>query len=113
MLQSNDIASYDKEKKYWQMGKADQFPTTNGVVVIAKLLSLETDDAAKAVAYANQMEKERVIDIQLRSALSDGLSVEEWRLICAMLHCVTGNIISAVTMGRYCGNEAKLTSKSE
>lgn len=114
MLQSNDIASYDKEKTYWEEGNAKQFLTTNGVVILADLLSLSGDQAAKAMAYANQMEKERQIDSELGMALSSGaFSAEEWRLICAMLYCVTGNMISAVTMGRYCGKDAELPRTAE
>ncbi|KAG8412706.1 hypothetical protein J3459_013776 [Metarhizium acridum] len=108
MLQSNDIASYDKEMRYWREGKAKQFLTTNGVVILANLLSTSGDDAAKAVAYAYQMEKERQIDAELGALLSGDFSAQEWRLICAMLYCVTGNMISAVTMNRYSGDESKL-----
>jgi hypothetical protein len=82
MLQSNDIASYDKEKKNWLAGKAKQFLTTNGVVIIRDLFSLPSDEAAKAIAYANQMEIERQVDLELERLASSGeLTEEDWRLV--------------------------------
>jgi hypothetical protein len=109
MLQSNDIASFDKEKKYWIEGHAKQFLTTNGVAIIKDLLSLPNDSAAKAIGYANQMEIEREIDGHIGNMLAAGeLDDEEYRLVTAMLYCLTGNMFSAVVMSRYGGESAKL-----
>ncbi|KOC13352.1 hypothetical protein AFLA70_89g003291 [Aspergillus flavus AF70] len=109
MLESNDIASFDKEKKHWLSGNAKQFLTTNGTAIIRDLFSLKSDEAAKALAYANQMETERQMDRELGDLLSTGqLSTDEWHLVNAMLYCVTGNLISAVTMCRYGGEAARI-----
>ncbi|KAJ6060293.1 terpenoid synthase [Penicillium canescens] len=109
MLASNDIASYDKEKRYWQQGQAKQFETTNGVVIIRNLLSLPSDEAAKALAYANQMEIERRIDWEIeRLKQSGSLTNEDRMLIECMIYCVTGNMMAAITMSRYGGEHAKL-----
>ncbi|KAE8419877.1 isoprenoid synthase domain-containing protein [Aspergillus pseudocaelatus] len=111
MLESNDIASFDKEKKHWLAGNAKQFLTTNGTAIIRDLFALKSDEAAKALAYANQMETERQIDRELGDFLSTGqLSADEWHLVNAMLYCVTGNLISAVTMCRYGGQGARITT---
>ncbi|KAE8307935.1 isoprenoid synthase domain-containing protein [Aspergillus transmontanensis] len=109
MLESNDIASFDKEKKHWLSGNAKQFRTTNGTAIIRDLFALKSDEAAKALAYANQMETERQIDRELGDLLStDQSSADEWHLVNAMLYCVTGNLISAVTMCRYGGQAARI-----
>ncbi|KAB8209620.1 isoprenoid synthase domain-containing protein [Aspergillus parasiticus] len=109
MLESNDIASFDKERKHWLSGNAKQFLTTNGTAIIRNLFSLKSDEAAKALAYANQIETERQIDRELGDLLSTSqLSADEWHLVNAMLYCVTGNLISAVTMCRYGGEAARI-----
>lgn len=114
MLESNDICSFDKEKKLWQSGNAKQFLTTNGTSIISDLFALKTDEAAKAIAYANQMETERQIDRELNELLSLGkLSADEWHLVNAMMFCMTGNLISAVTMCRYGGEGARILNTQE
>ncbi|PKY02424.1 terpenoid synthase [Aspergillus campestris IBT 28561] len=112
MLAMNDIASYDKEKMYWQRGQAKQFETTNGVVILRNLLALPSDEAAKAMAYANQMESERSIDLELQQLMRSGsLTDEDWMLIESMIYSVTGNMMAAITMSRYGGERARLRKK--
>lgn len=109
MLESNDICSFDKEKKLWKSGDAKQFLTTNGTSIIRDLFALKTDEAAKAIAYVNQVETERQIDRELGELLSLGkLSADEWHLVNAMMFCMTGNLISAVTMCRYGGEGTRI-----
>ncbi|KAI2786594.1 hypothetical protein POX_g08981 [Penicillium oxalicum] len=71
-LGQNNIASFDKEKGHYLAGMFPEFEQSNGVMVIKRLLSLPTDDAAKALAYACQLETERQIDFELERMTSRG-----------------------------------------
>ncbi|KAE8142373.1 hypothetical protein BDV38DRAFT_295154 [Aspergillus pseudotamarii] len=108
-LGQNNIASFDKEKSHYLAGMFPQFEQSNGVMVIKRLLSLPTDDAAKALGYTYQLEAERQIDFELeRMAASGGLSHEEWKFVDAVLMMSVGNVMGSITMSRYGGAAARL-----
>ncbi|PYI36314.1 hypothetical protein BP00DRAFT_421652 [Aspergillus indologenus CBS 114.80] len=110
-LGQNNIASFDKEKRRYLSGMFPGFEQSNGVMVIKRLLSLPTDDAAKAIAYAYQLETERQIDTELeRMAVEGDLSHEEWKFVDAVLLMSVGNIMASITMSRYGGAAARLES---
>ncbi|KAF3392701.1 hypothetical protein F1880_008564 [Penicillium rolfsii] len=108
-LGQNNIASFDKEKGHHLAGMFPEFEQSNGVMVIKRLLSLPTDDAAKALAYAYQLETERQIDFELeRMAVKGDLDQEDWKFIDAVLMMSVGNVMGSITMSRYGGAAAKL-----
>jgi hypothetical protein len=83
--------------------------TTNSAVLVKELLSVPSDNAAKASVYARQMEKERLIDGEVTRMLEAGeFTAEEWRLVCALLYQITGNVFSFVSSARYGGEAARI-----
>ena len=108
-LGQNNIASFDKEKDHYLAGMFPEFEQTNGIMVIKRLLSLPTDDAAKALAYACQLETERQIDFELEKMMSEGdFDQEDWKFIDAVLLMSIGDVMGSITMSRYGGAAARL-----
>lgn len=65
--------------------------------------------AVKALAYVNQTEIERSTDSVITRLVEFGsLPKDDWMLIKPMIYCVTGNMMAAVTMSRYGGENARL-----
>lgn len=110
-LGQNNIASFDKEKRHYLSGMFPEFEQSNGVMVIKRLLSLPTDDAAKAIAYVYQLEAERQIDAELKRMATEGdINHEEWKFIDAVLMMSVGNVMGSITMSRYGGAATRLES---
>ncbi|KAL8951635.1 MAG: hypothetical protein Q9222_002396 [Ikaeria aurantiellina] len=103
---ANDIASYEKEKRAFDKGKASAM--INIVDVIVQLEHIDVK-AAKCLAYARQLLIENDILEEMRELKSDGkLGVEEWRFVDACLTAASGNLLTSVVMSRYGGEGARI-----
>lgn len=100
------MASYDKEKRHFDTGRAKSM--INLVHVIATLERVETQ-TAKAMAYAWQLSTENAIleDLQALKRQKE-LSNEEWMFVDACLTAASGHLFASVVMSRYGGEKARV-----
>ncbi|KAL9020014.1 MAG: hypothetical protein Q9185_002753 [Variospora sp. 1 TL-2023] len=102
----NDLASFDKEKRHFDAGKANSM--INLVHVIATLERAETQ-TAKSMAYAWQLCTENAILEELTALKRrNGLSREEWSFVDACLMAASGNLLASVVMSRYGGEKTRV-----
>ncbi|KAL8968795.1 MAG: hypothetical protein Q9197_004685 [Variospora fuerteventurae] len=102
----NDLASFDKEKRHFDAGKANSM--INLVHVIATLERAETQ-TAKSMAYAWQLCTENAILEELTALKRrNGLSSEEWSFVDACLMAASGNLLASVVMSRYGGEKTRV-----
>ncbi|KAL8866201.1 MAG: hypothetical protein Q9198_008992 [Flavoplaca austrocitrina] len=105
----NDIASYDKEKRNFESGKASS--VINLVDVIMQQERLEAEPA-KTMAYAWQLLTEDAIKGDLDRLKESGvMGQEEWRFVDACLGAATGNLFTSVVIKRYGGEAARVCCK--
>ncbi|KAL8978224.1 MAG: hypothetical protein Q9205_006148, partial [Flavoplaca limonia] len=105
----NDIASYDKEKRNFESGKASS--VINLVDVIMQQERLEAEPA-KAMAYAWQLFTEEAIRRDLNRLKESGMmGQEEWRFVDACLGAARGNLFTSVVIKRYGGEGARIDRK--
>ncbi|KAL8840005.1 MAG: hypothetical protein Q9170_001489 [Blastenia crenularia] len=103
---ANDIASYEKERRRFDTGKASSM--INLVHVISELEGLDIE-AAKCVAYAWQLLIESQILGQLeRLRQEHRLSIEDWKFVDACLLAVSGNLLTSVVTSRYGGDDSRV-----
>ncbi|KAL9052308.1 MAG: hypothetical protein Q9206_004361 [Seirophora lacunosa] len=102
----NDMASYDKEKRHFDTGRAKSM--INLVHVIATLERVDAQ-TAKAMAYAWQLSTENAILEDLQALKRQGeLSSEEWRFVDACLTAASGHLFASVVMARYGGEKTRV-----
>ena len=102
----NDIASYEKEKRRFETGRASSM--INLVHVIMKVDRMDAI-AAKSIAYAWQLYTENEIIEELRVLKRrNELSVEDWRFLDACLMAASGNLLTSVVILRYGGEGARV-----
>ena len=103
---ANDIASYEKEKRRYETGRATSM--INLVHVIAKVDRME-ETAAKSMAYAWQLCTENEILKELEELKRrDEMSVEDWNFVDACLLAASGNLLTSVVFSRYGGEDARI-----
>ncbi|KAL9007938.1 MAG: hypothetical protein Q9173_006887 [Seirophora scorigena] len=102
----NDMASYEKEKRHFDTGRAKSM--INLVHVIVTLERVETQ-TAKSMAYAWQLLTENAIleDLQALKRQNQ-LSIEEWSFVDACLTAASGNLLASVVMSRYGGEKTRV-----
>lgn len=104
---ANDLASYDKEKRSFEVGQTKHL--INVVAVVQKLVGLSDSDTAKAISYAIQLETEKAISDELeRLKVVDELSNAQWKFVDSVLIMAAGNIFTSVVISRYGGEAARL-----
>ncbi|KAG9195858.1 hypothetical protein G6011_00979 [Alternaria panax] len=104
---SNDLASYDKEKKAYDSGKSCYM--INAVEVVQRLLALSSAGPAKSIAYSMQLDVEAEIKTELERLVASGeLSTEELEFVDAVMVMTAGNVFYSVISPRYGGQEAKM-----
>ena len=102
----NDIASYEKEKRRFETGKATSM--INLVHVIMKIERMEVAEA-KSMAYAWQLCTENEILGELEELKRrDELTDEDWRFLEACLLAASGNLLTSVVIARYGGEDARI-----
>lgn len=107
----NDIASYDKEKRNFESGKASC--VINVVDLIMQQERLEAEPA-KAMAYAWQLFTEDAIRRDLDRLKESGvIGEEEWRFVDACLGAARGNLLTSVVIKRYGGEGARVCWKGD
>ncbi|KAJ5281104.1 terpenoid synthase [Penicillium angulare] len=111
ILRLNDIALFDKELKRYKNGQSDNSVKTQGLMVLKDLLALPTIDAAKSVLYVYRLEYEKLIDLELESPQSIGLTKDEWYLLDTYITSAKGNTMAKATMARY-GEPSRLPDQS-
>ena len=102
----NDIASYEKEKRRFETGRATSM--INLVNVIMKIERMGVAEA-KSMAYAWQLSTENEIleelgELKRRDGLTDG----EWQFLEACLLAASGNLLTSVVIARYGGEDARI-----
>jgi len=103
----NDLASYDKEKRAYDSGKVCYL--INAVDVVHRLFSLASPAAAKALAYAMQLQVEAEMEAELGRLVAAGeLDAEQLRFVDAALVMAAGNTFYSVVSSRYGGQAAKI-----
>ena len=103
----NDLASYDKELRTCPPGREAEM--VNFVAVVKELMSLESAQQAKAVAYAYQLEVEREIVAEIeRLQERQGLSRKEEEFVEGLWLAATGNVMFCVVSRRYGGEGARV-----
>ncbi|KID81896.1 BcSTC4, sesquiterpene cyclase [Metarhizium guizhouense ARSEF 977] len=103
----NDMASYEKEARALRLGETKDM--INIVSVFHQLLSLPDEKAAKAAAYAYQLQVESWIMEEIeRLAKNETLTDEEWWFLEVVLLTATGNTIFCMTSARYGGKAAAI-----
>lgn len=104
---SNDLASYDKEKRAYDCGKACYL--INAVEVVQRLLALPSPGPAKSIAYSMQLNVESETKIELDILVASGeLSTEKLQFVDAVMVMTAGNVFYSVISPRYGGQEAKM-----
>ena len=107
----NDMASYDKEKRDFDTGVANDM--INIVDVIQQFMSLPDAQSAKAVTYTYQLQTEAWINEELqRLGTEETLEVAHWQYLEAAFVCAAGNAFFSMTSSRYGGEGARLPSFS-
>ncbi|KID93366.1 BcSTC4, sesquiterpene cyclase, partial [Metarhizium majus ARSEF 297] len=103
----NDMASYEKEARALRLGETKDM--INIVSVFRQLLSLPDEKAAKAAAYAYQLQVKSWIMGEIeRLAKNETLTDEEWWFLEVVLLTATGNTIFCMTSARYGGKPAAI-----
>lgn len=106
---SNDLASYDKEKRAYDCGKACYM--INAVDVVHRLLALPSSGLAKSLTYTLQLQVEAEIKQEVdRLAACGELSTEELEFVDAVMVMVGGNVFYSVVAPRYGGPETRIKS---
>ncbi|EMD92825.1 hypothetical protein COCC4DRAFT_170236 [Bipolaris maydis ATCC 48331] len=100
----NDLGSFDKEKYAYVHGKVCYM--VNTVNEVRKTYALDSDEAAKFVTLALQMEVEQEMVRELARLNTDASVTEaEREFVDALMLSATGSIITSVVMSRYGGKE--------
>ncbi len=103
----NDIHSYDKELRALRCGETSDM--INIVAVIKRLMSLPSDDAAKATSYAYLLQVEVWIMQELEHlSVFEHLTDEEWLFLEACFLSAAGNTFYCMVSARYGGEAARL-----
>jgi hypothetical protein len=101
------MASYEKEARALRLGETKDM--INVVSVFHRLLSLPDEKAAKAAAYAYQLQVESGIMEEIeRLAKDETLTDEEWWFLEAVQLSATGNTMFCMTSGRYGGQASAI-----
>ena len=101
----NDIASYEKEERDFESGKAAHM-----INLVRVIMDLNKIDAtlAKSMTYNLQLSAESDVADEIEALERQNLSLEEWRFIEACLHASSGNLFTSVIISRYCDDSWKL-----
>lgn len=103
---ANDLASYEKEKRRFEAGRASSM--INLVHVIMKVERMQAVEA-KSMAFAWQLFTENEILQELKGLKArDELSAEDWRFVDACLLAASGNLLTSVVISRYGGEDARI-----
>ncbi|OJJ32700.1 hypothetical protein ASPWEDRAFT_174147 [Aspergillus wentii DTO 134E9] len=107
ILLQNDIASFEKEKRAFDTGKAHTF--INCVHVVKTLMGVSYEDALE-LSLAAQLQTETKLDTEIDRLISeDVLTAEEWRFVDGILYAMTGNAMGSVIISRYGGEKTRLS----
>lgn len=103
----NDMASFARESKAFDAG--DAMDMISIVAIFQGLLSLPSREAAKAAAYAYQLQVEAWIIEELKHlARTETLADEEWWFLEAVFLSISGNVFVCMTSSQYGGNAAMI-----
>ncbi|PWY90688.1 hypothetical protein BO70DRAFT_75875 [Aspergillus heteromorphus CBS 117.55] len=107
VLLVNDLASWEKEKRAYDKGKAQYL--TNAVNVVYELFHLPTYRAAVGMTQALVLELETEIDAEIDRLIGENaFTTEEWRFVDTTLNTLGGNVFCSMVMERYGGAKARL-----
>lgn len=103
---ANDLASYEKEFKDFENGRAKHLIN---IVEVVRKIDFTDSDTAKARCYERQLETERLILEELEYMKRAGeLSFLEWEFVDGALAMAAGNVFTSVVISRYGGTGARM-----
>lgn len=103
----NDLASWEKEKRAYDMGKV--LYLINIVDVVKQLLGLPTYNSAIEVAQGVLFQVECQMDKEIQRLVEAEMLTDDERVFLdASLFMVSGNVLTSIVMSRYGGEYYRL-----